>query len=142
MDGSSTAPLKARVAGQHRDVPVPAWLQAKIREHVAQHGHPVSGYVFAGAGRQPYVASSTFRKSFAQAVAGAGLPASFTFHQFRHAYATACLANGVQIHELSRWLGHASITVTVDTYGHLLPDAWDRGRAALDADFEQWSTAA
>jgi hypothetical protein len=24
--------------------------------------------------------------------------------------------------EVSRWLGHASIQTTVDTYGHLLPD--------------------
>jgi integrase len=30
-------------------------------------------------------------------------------------------------------LGHASITETMDTYGHLFPDAEDLGRGAIDA---------
>ena len=33
---------------------------------------------------------------------------------------------------VSRWLGHASITETTDTYGHLLPEATKRTREALD----------
>ena len=39
------------------------------------------------------------------------------------------LAEGVPISEVSRWLGHKSITTTVDLYGHLVPEA--SGRAAL-----------
>ena len=30
-------------------------------------------------------------------------------------------------------LGHATITETMDTYGHLFPDAEDLGRGAIDA---------
>jgi integrase len=30
-------------------------------------------------------------------------------------------------------LGHASITETMDTYGHLFPDSEDLGRGAIDA---------
>ncbi|MFD4014774.1 site-specific integrase, partial [Streptomyces albidoflavus] len=41
------------------------------------------------------------------------------------------LANGVPIHEVSRWLGHRSVKTTVDIYGHLLPSAWDRCREVL-----------
>ena len=29
---------------------------------------------------------------------------------------------GVPIAKVSKWLGHSSITMTVDTYGHVLPD--------------------
>ena len=32
-------------------------------------------------------------------------------------------------------LGHATITETMDTYGHLFPDAEDLGRGAIDAIF-------
>ena len=32
-------------------------------------------------------------------------------------------------------LGHATITETMDTYGHLFPDAEDLGRGVIDAIF-------
>ena len=32
-------------------------------------------------------------------------------------------------------LGHATFTETMDTYGHLFPDAEDLGRGAIDAIF-------
>lgn len=41
-------------------------------------------------------------------------------HTFRHSHAAHMLANGVPIHELSWRLGHSSIQVTIDTYGHLV----------------------
>jgi integrase len=37
--------------------------------------------------------------------------------------------------EVSRWLGHKSITTTVDLYGHLVPEASGRARDALDKAF-------
>jgi hypothetical protein len=37
--------------------------------------------------------------------------------------------------EVSRWLGHKSITTTVDLYGHLVPEASGRARDALDRAF-------
>ena len=39
------------------------------------------------------------------------------------------------ISEVSRWLGHKSITTTVDLYGHLVPEASARARNALDGAF-------
>jgi len=39
----------------------------------------------------------------------------------------------VPVLDVSRWLGHASITETADTYGHLMPEAEDRARTALTA---------
>ena len=39
------------------------------------------------------------------------------------------------ISEVSRWLGHRSITTTVDLYGHLVPEASGRARDALDRTF-------
>ena len=46
------------------------------------------------------------------------------------------------ITDVSKWLGHASITETVDTYGHLLKDADETTRAAIDRVFAERSLGA
>jgi hypothetical protein len=43
----------------------------------------------------------------------------------------------VPISEVSHWLGHRSITTTVDLYGHLVPEASARARDALDGAFAE-----
>ena len=58
--------------------------------------------------------------------------ASRRTHSLRHCYASIALAKGLPITEVSRWLGHKSIAVTHETYGHLVPASWDRARTVLD----------
>lgn len=61
-----------------------------------------------------------------------------TLHECRHTYASLMLAAGVDMTKVSKWMGHSSITITVDRYGHLVP-----GSAAEDmARFEQYLGAA
>lgn len=43
----------------------------------------------------------------------------FEPHQFRHTYATWLLRRGAGMESVKELLGHASITTTIDTYGHL-----------------------
>ena len=50
-------------------------------------------------------------------------------------FRTAQPARSSGISEVSRWLGHKSITTTVDLYGHLVPEATGRARDALDNAF-------
>jgi integrase len=49
-------------------------------------------------------------------------------HDARHTYASLMLRQAVPIVYISRQLGHSSIQVTVDLYGHFVPGA-DRHRA-------------
>lgn len=50
-----------------------------------------------------------------------------TFHSLRHSHASWLIESGEwNMLEVSRRLGHASIQVTADTYGHLDPNATDR----------------
>lgn len=53
---------------------------------------------------------------------------SRTFHSFRHTFAKRALENGAQITWLSRHLGHSSLKVTTDIYGH-----WERAERKLQA---------
>lgn len=57
---------------------------------------------------------------------------SCRFHDLRHTYAAHLVAAGVHPKAMQRLLGHATIGVTLDTYGHLLPEALDEAVAAFD----------
>jgi integrase len=51
-------------------------------------------------------------------------------HQLRHSAASILLAQGIPLHEVSDFLGHSSVRITKDVYGHL---SADRRRAAASA---------
>ena len=50
-------------------------------------------------------------------------------HDLRHTFASLLLQQGESIVYVKDQLGHASIQITVDTYGHLIPGA---NRGAVD----------
>lgn len=53
-------------------------------------------------------------------------------YALRHTFATFGIAAGVSLFKLARFMG-TSVEQIDRTYGHLLPDALDRTRLALDA---------
>lgn len=53
-------------------------------------------------------------------------------HQARHTYASFMIAAGVNAKALSSFLGHSSIKVTFDLYGHLMPGTEAEAAALLD----------
>lgn len=63
------------------------------------------------------------------------LPKGTRFHDLRHFYASTLIAANLNPKVIQARLGHATITETMDTYGHLFPDAEDLGRGAIDAVF-------
>ena len=64
---------------------------------------------------------SNVRKLMARVLKKAGLPLHFTPHCLRHTYASLMLQQGESPAYVQRQLGHASIQLTVDTYGKWLP---------------------
>jgi integrase len=124
-------PLKFRVEGQFRDIPLPLYVSEAIDKHIADHGTTDDGYLFRGR-RHKLVTRRTYQEDFERAAGKAGLPPEFIPHALRHCYASTSLAHGIPITEVSRWLGHKSIEVTHQIYGHLVPTSWDRARTVLD----------
>ncbi|MEG3144243.1 tyrosine-type recombinase/integrase [Sphingomonas sp. RT2P30] len=47
----------------------------------------------------------------------------YGFHDLRHAAASAWINQRVDLKRLQVWMGHATIQLTLDTYGHLIVDA-------------------
>jgi integrase len=71
------------------------------------------------------------RHHWTPAVEAAGLEHR-TPYALRHTFASFAIAAGISTFELSRMMG-SSLEQIDKTYGHLLPDSLDRGRAALEA---------
>jgi integrase len=118
-----------------RDVPMPGFLRDAIAAHV-QALELQAGDVLCRTGRGTLLRRDYYNsKVWKPAIAKAELPDDTTFHDLRHTFASTALAEGVPISEVSRWLGHRSITTTVDLYGHLVPEASGRARDALDNAF-------
>ncbi len=131
-DGRSKFPLKHRKRGEYRDVPVPAWLWEMVKDMP-------DGPLMPGPNGKMFHAYTSVHHRFTNAASAAGVPAGFTPHSLRHAYASALLAQMVPITDVGKWLGHRNINVTYATYGHLVPSAAGRAVAALDAEFAEWS---
>ena len=76
------------------------------------------------------------RRHYDPAVAAVeGLPAGLRFHDLRHTCAALLIANGRHLEEVKDYLGHSSIRVTSDRYGHLFPQARAELADSLDATF-------
>jgi integrase len=56
-----------------------------------------------------------------------------TLREARHTCASLLIAAGVNPKALSVIMGHSTIAMTFDTYGHLMPGGLDEARAATDA---------
>lgn len=143
-------PLKHREEGEYRDVPAAPFVCDEIDAHVEQWDPiPLTFQNAAGKARQVAVffaprergkgimpTANTYSYHFRKACRLAGLmdadgKPKYHPHSLRHFFASTALAAGIPIHEVSRWLGHKSIKTTVDIYGHLVPEAWDRCRAIM-----------
>jgi integrase len=101
-----------------RRVPLIDALRTCLLEHRLRQGRAGEGFVFGDA-EQPFnPAAVSWRAQ--QAWKRAGL-AAVTLHECRHTYASFMIAAGVNLKALSTYMGHTSITTTLDRYGHLLP---------------------
>lgn len=62
----------------------------------------------------------------------AGLPSTFRFHDLRHTCATLLLRQGVHVKFVQELLGHGDVSLTLNTYSHVLPDMGDTVAGAMD----------
>jgi integrase len=117
--------IEPKSTRSRRRVPIPAALRDHLVERRLDAGGEV--YVFGGAREARRM---TERGSTAIKAAGFGL---LSIHDARHTYASLMIAAGVNAKALSEFMGHATIAVTFDLYGHMLPGAHDEAAGLLDA---------
>jgi hypothetical protein len=81
-DGRRREPLKHRKTGEYRDVPVPSWLWAMVEDMP-------DGPLMPGRGGKMFQVYNAVYLRFVRTAKAAGIPAGFTPHSLRHAFASA-----------------------------------------------------
>jgi integrase len=71
-------------------------------------------------------------RQFHELLVAAGLPA-VRFHDLRHTAATLLLAQGVDPRTIMETLGHSQISLTLNTYSHVLPSLQEEAAAKMNA---------
>ena len=118
-----------KTAKSRREVPITdrtaAILQQLRARQTAERDRAGSqwtetGYVFTTAFGEPCDPRNALR-ALKVAAEEAGLP-SMGLHTLRHSAASTMLANGVPLKVVSEIMGHSSVSITGDIYGHVSPD--------------------
>ena len=129
-----------------RVVPLPDMAVQALKEH--KRSHPPQTRIMIGANgksedvelvftsaRERVLTQDTIRPPFRRACDRAGLSRSVTFHTLRHTYASLLIDAGESPKLVQTRMGHSTISITMDVYGHLFPNAGLRTRSAIDTAF-------
>ncbi len=108
-------------SGQGRSIPVSAGLVRLYTDYMhGEYGDLDSDYVFVNLWGRPHGRPVSYPAVYdlvRRLRRRSGV--EFDPHWFRHSYATRMLRAGAPVEVVSKLLGHAAVTTTVDTYGHL-----------------------
>ncbi len=118
-----------------RKIGVPKKLIDVLSEHRARQivegpPNPLE-LVFPTAAGTPMLGGNLLRRVFWPTLERAGLR-RVRWHDLRHSYATTLLCGNIPITVVQKRLGHSSIQVTCDVYGHVLPASEEAADAALE----------
>ena len=103
-------------------------LEERIRLGTLWQDHDL---VFPSGAGTP-VSGGNLNRAFKALLKRAGLPHSFRFHDLRHTCATLLLRQGVNPKFVQELLGHRDVSLTLNTYSHVLPDMGDVAASAMD----------
>jgi integrase len=123
-------PIEPKSRSGRRRVPMPEALRAQLLAHRLIQGRGGRGLVFGPSAERafdPPTVMARARKAWERA----GLTA-IALHECRHTYAAFMVAAGVNAKALSTYMGHSTITVTLDRYGHLMPGSEGQAAGMLD----------
>lgn len=122
-----------------RSVPIAPVLRDELLEHRLRQGRDGDGLVFGKTTVSPFVHTALLARAKrtwqAQGIAYVKL------HDARHVFASLLIAAGEDPKRIQTYLGHSTITVTFDVYGHLLPGSEKESAERLGAYLQRSDTA-
>ena len=106
-----------------------------MREHIERFaGDGPDDLVFPNAAGNPLMSSSFQTQHFTPARRAPGIRCRF--HDLSHTSVALAIAQGAHPKAIQSRMGHASINVTLDRYGHLFPELDEAIATAFDREFD------
>src|SRR5690554_2100143 len=105
-----------------RSVTITGTLVDLLRTHLA--GRPASALAFTALRGGRIMSQNWHTRVWRPAVVASGIDKRPDPHSLRHSHASNLIRAGIPLPVIQRRLGHENITTTIDTYGHLAPDAY------------------
>jgi integrase len=121
-----------------RSVPIARRLARELGAHKLRTGRDGDALVFGMTADAPFDPSSVRRRSLAtwKAANKTREPNEqldpIGLHEARHTCASTLIASGANPKVIQKVMGHATIAVTFDVYGHLMPGGLDEALEAFD----------
>ena len=128
--------IEPKTRTSRRTVPVPAMLRDVLVDHKLETGREDDELVFGATSERPFAANVIYRRADLAWRREDDVVGRLRLHQARHTYASFMIAAGVNAKALSTFMGHSSIKVTFDLYGHLMPGTEAEAAALLDTYLE------
>ena len=133
-------PIEPKSSAGRRSVPIAAVLRDVLLEHKMRTGRRDADFVFGRTSEVAFDPRALGRRA-GTAWKNAKLPA-IGLHECRHTVASLMIAAGVNAKALASYMGHSSVTITLDRYGHLMPGNEEEAAGLLDAYLTCSDTAA
>lgn len=115
-----------------RAVVLPRFLREMLAQHLESVPADADALAFTSPTGAPLRHSNFWRRVWRPAIAAAGLPKRFRIHDLRHTCAALLISQGAHPKAIQAHLGHSSIQVTFDRYGHLFDSDMDALAERLD----------
>ncbi len=138
--GKTVVTKEPKSARSRRTVALPSVLVNTLREVQAKQdayrrdfgqAYEDYGLVFCQPNGRPLHAHNVTQLDFKRVAKTAGVP-RIRFHDLRHCHATLLLQQGVHPKVVQERLGHSTISMTLDTYSHVIPGMQERAAADLE----------
>jgi integrase len=121
---------------QARTVTLPQFLRTMLNRHLQVVPADPGALVFTAPGGGPLRLTNFRRRVWVPALRAAKLSERVRIHDLRHTCASLLIAEGEHPKAIQEHLGHSSIQVTIDRYGHLFPDQQEHLAEALESTYQ------
>ncbi len=137
-------PKEPKTASSRRRISLPSMTVEALQKHRAEHA---AVRLQLGLGRDPNdllftdhkgvaIIPSTLSRRFSRTIGALDIP-QVSIHGLRHSHITQLLMEGVPIKVVSERAGHSSIVMTLDKYGHVVPDMQQNAAEVIDAQLRE-----
>jgi integrase len=118
-----------KTAAGRRTMTMPASVMDELADHIDRFASPT--HVFCGP-KGAHLRSSEWRTTAWRRAVEAAKLAPLRPHDLKHTGVAFLAAAGVDPSEIARRVGHSSVALTYDHYGHLLPEVDKAAATKLD----------